>query len=388
MKTTDNANVVMLNNFITPHHKPIYDALAKKVGHLTILLSTPMEANRNWKPNFGDLDVKVQKNWTITKKLRHAHGFQDDNYIHIPYDTLSQLKALKPDVIISYEMGFRTLLSQFSGWWRNVPLVMVVNVSKHTEDKVLLSRRLLRSLVKRFATVITYNGPSCKRYLEEDLKIDPARLYHVPYATDPAKLYRGDLRREPAQAYDLLYTGQLTDRKGIVPFVKSLMQWCQDNPLRQIRFRLAGTGPEQKNLERLDCPGNLEMNFLGHCGPQQLLELYQSSGLYVFSTLADEWGMVSEEAWVAGLPILGSKFAQSFETYCQEGENGWMFQPTSDEQIYAKIDQAMNTPYHRLEEMRVTCRRTVEYRTPEYAAAKFADAITAALAIKAGSAKS
>ena len=77
--TVEDARVVLLNNYITPHHRKIYDALAKRVGQLTILLSTPMESNRNWKPDWGDLEGQGQKNWTITRQLKHKHGFQDAN---------------------------------------------------------------------------------------------------------------------------------------------------------------------------------------------------------------------------------------------------------------------------------------------------------------------
>lgn len=379
MKPIENTNVVMLNNYITPHHKPIYEALSKRVGHLTMLLSTPMESNRNWQPDWGDLDVRVQKNFTYTRHAKHSHGFKDANYIHIPYDTLSQIRALKPDVLVSYEMGFRTLFSSWSRWTHRIPMVMVVNVSRHTENKVIRSRRILRSLVKRFADVITYNGPSCKSYLQEEMKVPEERLFHVPYATDPGKHYTGQLLRGPEKAYHLLYSGQLSERKGVLPFSTTLVRWAEDNPHRQVKFSVAGDGPLRSEMESLELPENMEMVLHGHCGPDQLLQLYRDSGLYTFPTLADEWGMVSEEAWMAGLPVLGSEFAQSVEALCQEGENGWMFQPTDEQQMYQKIDQAMNTPIDRLNEMRQLCRDSVMHRTPDYAADKFVEAIEASM---------
>ncbi len=375
------SHVVLLNNYITPHHLPVYEALQKRVGKLTVLLSTPMEPNRTWKPNWGSLDVRIQKNITLTRRLKHSYGFQDNNFIHIPYDTLGQLKTINADVIVSYEMGFRTLLSQYNSWRRKIPLVMVCNISQHTENQVIFSRRILRSIVKRFASTVTYNGPSCRQYLEETLQIDPKRLYHVPYASDPAKHYRGPTTRTPAFAHRLLYTSHLNDRKGITPFLEALSRWCDDNPHRNVEFNVAGTGPLRDKLESASRPSNLSVTFHGDCDSEKLANLYRDSGLFVFTTFADEWGMVAEEAWMAGLPVLGSKFAQSFEALVQEGENGWMFQPTSIDQMYNKIDQAMNTTYARLEEMRIRCRETVINRTPESAAQKFAHAIAAAFEV-------
>ena len=49
--------------------------------------------------SWEDLNVIVQKNVTIT--LEESSGFDEKNYVHIPWDTIWQLYKLKPDVILS-----------------------------------------------------------------------------------------------------------------------------------------------------------------------------------------------------------------------------------------------------------------------------------------------
>ena len=56
------AHVVLLNNYVRPHHVAAYTELAKRVRALTVLLSVPMEPDRNWQPQWEGLDVRVQKN--------------------------------------------------------------------------------------------------------------------------------------------------------------------------------------------------------------------------------------------------------------------------------------------------------------------------------------
>ena len=148
-KAASTAHVVILNNYLRKHHVFVYRELQKHVGKLTILVSTPMEANREFEPEWEGLNVEVQKNWTYNGNWKHK-GFQEDVYVHFPVDTASQLKRLKPTIVLSYELGLRTLLSSwFRLFNRNVPLVMVGNMSEYIERE----RGFFPTIVKvRFKT--------------------------------------------------------------------------------------------------------------------------------------------------------------------------------------------------------------------------------------------
>jgi len=75
------AHVVILNNYLRVHHAISYVELAKRVRKLTVLLSVPMEPNKDWDAQWMGLDVRMQKNWMFTKKWKHSKGFTEDNYI-------------------------------------------------------------------------------------------------------------------------------------------------------------------------------------------------------------------------------------------------------------------------------------------------------------------
>src|SRR5258708_40228945 len=59
-------------------------------------------------------------------------------------------------------------------------------------------------------------------------------------------------------------------------------------------------------LEGYVFPQNITVKFCGAVAYSELPGIYAQCGLLVFPTLADEWGMVVNEALAAGLPILGS----------------------------------------------------------------------------------
>ena len=375
------AHVVILINYVRKHHVLAFQELAKRVRRLTVLVSVPMEPDRSWDAQWEDLDVRVQKNWMWTARWKHSTGFQEPSFIHIPIDTGSQLKSLQPDIVFSYEMGFRTLLSSwYRRFHRNVPLVVVGNMSEHIERERGLMRRSLRWLIRRGADFYTYNGPSCKRYLKS-LSIGEDRLFHVPYCIDADVVFHGDAT-ESIESTDgplrLLYCGALSQRKGILQFAQRLNRWCQQHPERRVELSIAGSGPLQQAIR--DCnSSNLSIKFLGNCDVEELRFQYGEANICVFPTLADEWGLVPIEALASGVPVLGSILAQSVETVVEEGQNGWVFEPTCDNSVDSAIDRALNCAPSTLSQMGKKGKASVAHITGAATAEKFCQVIKTVL---------
>ena len=372
-------HVVILNNYLRVHHAVSYVELAKRVRKLTVLLSVPMEPNKDWDAEWMGLDVRMQKNWMFTKKWKHSKGFTEDNYIHVPVDTVKQLKQLKPDIVFSYEMGVRTLLSGwFRRWNRKTPLVMVGNMSHDIEKERRLSRRLLRNVVRRLVDYCTYNGPSCKRYLKS-LGLPNERLHHLPYCIDQNVVYHG--KREPIPAdkpRTLLYCGGITARKGVIEFAKSLKKWCQANPEREVVFQLAGAGDGAAEVVA-EQGGNLKVELLGDLNQDELRIANRDADICVNPSFADEWGLVPVEALASGMPVLGSRYAQSIETVVRDGENGWVFETDDVASMEKAIDASMACTNQQLIAMQDACRQSVAHISPEATAECFYNIIQHAL---------
>ena len=76
---------------------------------------------------------------------------------------------------------------------------------------------------------------------------------------------------------------------------------------------IVGSGGLSSKIEQLCAPDNLDITLLGPQPYDQLQKIYQKAGVLVFPTLADEWGIVVNEALFAGLPVLGSIYSQAVE---------------------------------------------------------------------------
>jgi glycosyltransferase involved in cell wall biosynthesis len=350
----------------------------KRVRRLTILVSTRMEPNRDWDGMASDLDIRVQKSWMLTHQWRHDSGFREDNYVHVPRDTTRQLRALRPDVILSYEMGVRTVFA--SMYRRRRPecrLVMVCNISDVTERGRGRLRHWLRRRLRRRVDLVTSNGPGCTRYLKS-IGYDASRILPYHYCHDAAKVFSG-ARAFSAPPSRLFYCGSLSERKGILPFCEALATWCRRHPHRQVELVLAGDGPLRAAIESMDRPANLRFTLRGSVDADTIRQDYGHADLTVFPTLADEWGLVTNESLASGTPMLTSVRAQSTEVLCRDGVNAWLFDPLQQGSMENALETAMAAPPDALARMSDAARRSVENINVRSSGDEFARIVRTAL---------
>lgn len=360
--------LAILNNFIPPYWKPVFACLAERYAHFRVLVSTPMEPNRAWDIDWQGLDVIRQKTITLRGSWRHPKGFKESLFVHLPIDTVSQLRRFHADVVLSVEMGFRTLMSlAYRKLNPKSKLIIWAEIAESTESGRGKLRGALRRFLARHADAFIVFGNSGARYLRT-LNVADSEIFIVPYATNVSHFGRNSLRRAGQQQRRLLYVGQLIERKGLLPFLQVLTRWASDHPDRPVELTLAGEGPLHRKLREISTPANLKLELLGNIGYEDLPRIYAMSGVFVFPTLADSWGLVVNEAMASGLPVLGSVYAQSVEMLVVDGRNGWTFRPDSPEDTYRAVDCCMNTAIETLEEMREQARDTAGMHTPEHVA--------------------
>ncbi len=364
------ARLAILTHYLPPYMARVLEHLVEHVPQTQVLISVPLEPNRDYKLDWGKLDVQVQKNLMVRLPWKHRIGFKDETYVHVPYDTYARLRKFRPDLVFSYELGFRSLGSAL--YRRMHPrsrLAYCVCVSEHTEAGRGNARWLLRKTLLRFADAVTYNGPSCQQYLRK-LGVPDSRLFHFPYAADDRTAPDKTSLTESStvRSYRLLYVGQLIERKGLVPLIETLNAYCNQRPERKVDLTVIGAGPVLQQLRETSTHQNLQVHLEGSAQPHELSERWCAYDALVFPTLADEWGLVVNEAMRAGLPVIGSCYAQASTTLIRDSVNGWQYSPDKPTDLHRVLDQFYSLPIDKFNEMRAAALETVKLRTSSAAA--------------------
>jgi glycosyltransferase involved in cell wall biosynthesis len=353
---------------IPPYHKPLYLILARELHDFRLFLSTPMEANRPWTPEWSGLNVVVQKGFTLRRRWRHPR-FGEVMAVQFPTDTYGQLARFKPDAIISAEMGLRTLLAcLYAILNRDCHLLVWSEVTAVTEHGRGRLRQILRRFIARRADGYLALGGAGVRYIQS-LGVAREKIVQIAYSTRLEPFLAIPLQRPAATAHRLLYSGQLVERKGLGPFIETLARWARAHPECDVEFSLVGDGPLRSTLAALLLPDNVKLLFIGTVQYHQLPDIYADSGIFVLPTLADTWAVVVNEALASGLPVLGSVYSQAVEEMVCDGRNGWTFSPGEPSRMMSALSRALAASDSELNAMRENARSRALEVTPEDTAA-------------------
>jgi hypothetical protein len=334
--------VVMLLNYIPLHFMSAMNLLASRVERLTFLLSVSMESSRDWNPDFGALDVKVQKSISLPVKHTHPFGFDYPSKLLIPVSTWSDLRHLQPDVVMSLEVGPRTLQAFFLRWLGlRYKLVVQVRESEITA----MSRGKLRIMLRKFilprVDQVLVNGESGRRHVK-DCGVRDENITIVPSGTDTVHFGGNQITQSDSTELKLLYVGALIPLKGIIPFATILRDEAARSK-RRIRWKVIGRGADEAELQAIDWPPNFVLEMGGACEYHELPRIYADNDVFVMPSLADEWGMVVNEAMASGLPVLGCIGTQAVEELVKPGGNGWSYKPGDEAGLRQAIREMLDT---------------------------------------------
>lgn len=366
--------IAILTNVLQPYRLPLLEEMQRRCEKLAIFVSSERDPvqDKMGNPHFT---ICRQKLWTVNTKWTHPHDFTEQLAIQIPYDTYSQLQKFRPDVIVSGELGARTLLATaYRRFYPSTRLVIWATLSEATEQGRGYIRPLFRRVMLRAADAIMVNGESGARYIAR-FGVPSGRIIRVPQVPNAVAFLTGGSARTEPVCHRLLYAGRLIELKGLLPFLRALAEWATNHHNRRVEFWIAGDGPIRTALATFAAPPNLELRMLGHVTYDRLPEIYRECGIFVFPSLADEWGMVVVEAMASGMPVLGSIHSQAVEELISNSETGWTFDPTVAQEVRGAIDQALTTSASTLNEMGSLARERVRNLTPT----AMADQIEAAL---------
>lgn len=332
--------LALLINMIAPYRLPIYSALADQFDFL--LLHGGKEANRDTWCNLDDAlpNAKVVRAWGWQVRLaRKINGKRfDETFIHITPGFAWHLLRFKPDLVMSNEMGFRSMIALVYGTVFRKPVWICWEGTVHSERDIGFLRKVVRKIFASWADHWVSLGQTSTEYLLR-LGVKHERILQSQNAVDE-KRFKSDV--EPACVIQprpvVLHVGQFIERKGIGLLLDATASLQQSG--LEFSLVLVGSGPDKETLERRAQSLDLKnVHFLPAQPPDRMPSVYRSADLVVFPTLEDVWGLVANEAILSGIPVLCSKYAGCApELFTSEN----IFSPENPTEFSQKLREAIS----------------------------------------------
>jgi glycosyltransferase involved in cell wall biosynthesis len=303
------------------------------------MLHGGIERNRSGWQGVSVPGARMREVWGWQFSLnRREHGEAYDHwFLHVEPGYFIELLRERPDAVITFEMGFRTLSALAYGAFLGKPVWVWWGGTVHTERNVGRFRRLMRWVVASRAKHWISYGQTSTEYLLA-LGISRARILQIQNCVDESwyelsKAPLLDVQPKPV----LLHVGQMIARKGVDRLLIAAAQLQSEGV--KFSLLLVGGGRDEGELRRLATELRLEnIHFYPGQPPHAMPAIYRSADVLVFPTNEDVWGLVANEAVLSGLPVLCSRYAgcapELFDPEC-------IFDPADEKEFMLALRRAV-----------------------------------------------
>jgi len=335
--------VAILTNIPAPYRLPVFRLLSRQYD-LEVVFDAPSEPNRSWTVS-RDLGFPhcYVKGFTIPyRRKRSDLQLEDERYLQVRYGIVPALHRIRPRVVVSLELGLRTLQAAWYSRLTGIPMILWWEGTPHSDGWVSENRRRVRRYLVRQAARFWTNGEESAELLRE-YGADSAAIDRGFIAMD-TRGFRETVRsrlpereairnRFGLKGAVILVVGQIVARKGVEEFVRAL-EILRGRTKASFSVLWIGDGPERSRLEQYklqhpDC--NLQV--LSFRPVDEFPDFYAAADIFVLPTLDDVWGLVAVEATVAGLPQIFSPYAGATRELLARGAPGCVADPRISEEF-------------------------------------------------------
>jgi len=343
--------VAFVTNVVPIYRYPVFEQLSQDAAlRLQILVSVPL--SESCSQAVANLPIKYSKSLLLSYTTNHTGtGSTQREPLSIPLAIIKDLAAFNPDVIVSGDLGIRSLMCWISAKILRARFVLwSEEIETSARGRSQLQQWLRGFLVRRADAALAWGAPA-RRYLET-FGIPAKRIFSCAqainneYWVDQAE----QLDRRSARAklgltgVVFLIVGRMLRLKGVQNFLNA---WSLVGPELHVKSSvvIVGDGDYLTSLKDLAAEhGFHNVRFVGAKTPQDLASYYASADVFVFPSLVDVWGLVVNEAMCFGLPILASEFAGASQSLVASSAIGMMFNPMNIEEFAAHLSNWIDAP--------------------------------------------
>jgi glycosyltransferase involved in cell wall biosynthesis len=224
-----------------------------------------------------------------------------------------------------------------------VPIVSIVHQVLSSQPRSNGINHLFRAVEKRYLASVDafiFNSETTRGHVQHLINRRPPSIVATPGADRLGSLQSPEkinVRARQAGPLELVFVGNITPIKGLMPLLESLIRLPPDS------WRLTVVGSLQMDRRHVDkikrmisaYQLNRQVRLLGSLNGRELKKILADSQLFVMPFSNEGFGIACLEALSYGLPVLGSANG-AVKEYIHNGVNGFLV-PKGDIQTCAGI---------------------------------------------------
>lgn len=340
--------VMILHNIASPYRLPLFEELSKKYD-LTIYFCKEKTQDRKW-------STKLDK-YSFKYKILHHKDFGP---FVINYDLKKELEEDYDVYIVGEnpENAF-SIIKIIKLANKNKKKIVLWNERVDNEIYSLKSLKESKNTFKRFSyyvikklykihrkrlyskmgCFISFSNKSKKLLISNNIneyKINKASQI-IPESILPKTIWK----TKPSEYKNkriIFYLGYLNERKGVNYLIEAFNKLNRRDTL----LLIAGTGDQEKKLKEM-AKDNKNIIFLGYKDGVDKANYYSISDFFVFPTLYDCWGLVVNEAFYYGLPIITTNKAGAVELI-EEAKTGFIVTDKDSDALANAMKKLLDNP--------------------------------------------
>jgi glycosyltransferase involved in cell wall biosynthesis len=299
-----------------------------------------------------------------------------------------KLNEIRPDVVCVSGWGLSVSLAAMK--WaaaRSVPIVMLSESNEFDDARSVIKEFIKRRLVGLCSAGLAGGSPQADYLVKLGM---PREHVFVGYDVVDNRFFSEEARKLRDRRSPLgeikspyfLACARFGKKKNLPGLISAFARYRDlVGPSAQFDLVIAGDGEERSEIEHTiqECGISDHVHLVGAKGYADLPGFYANAGAFIHASTTEQWGLVVNEAMASGLPVLVSNRCGCAADLVKEGENGWTFDPTNEEQI-ADLMLRIASDETRREEMGLKSREIIAKWGPDRFASGVKSAVEAALA--------
>ncbi len=366
--------IAVVTNIVPPYRAALFNEIGR-AAELTVLVSARREKGREWRAPENEarrfrMEVLPGVHWNVR-----------DRTVHVSAGLGGALERIDPDVVVGSSFNPNCLAALAFARARGKRALLWSEATAYSERVGCLRRRFRKFLVAKADAVIA-SGADAREYLL-GLGAAPERCFVAVNAAPPPAAQLLPAIRERAAGvrfglpgFVLLYAGRFVPEKGIAVLLHAYRELRSAVPATLV---MMGAGPMEREVRQYREKHRLaDLRVVGFQDEVSKWIYYHAADALVLPAEGEVWGMVINEALIAGLPVLSSRFAGAARDLVSDGVTGFVIDPMTPPHLAATLARMAADP-RSLTGLRANARERVGRYTIDNAARAFLTAAGGAL---------